>query len=77
MIKKYEHIGILPLEIPQGSRTLRVETGETFEADLPPQLESYYLRVGLIREAAYSRVPATATFIREEPKAEFSSDEEE
>lgn len=76
MIKKYEHIGILPLEIPQGKRTLRVETGEMFEADLRPSQESFFLRVGLIREAAESRAPATATFIREVPKADLPSEEE-
>ena len=76
MIKKYEHVGILPLEIPQGKRTLRVETGETFEADLSPQQESFFLRIGLIREAAESRAPATATFVRETPSAELPSEEE-
>ena len=54
--KRYEHIGILPLEITQPTGTLRVETGETFEADLPDTLEQFFLRAGLVRE-----VPADAT----------------
>jgi hypothetical protein len=77
MTKKYEHIGILPLEIPQGTRTLRVETGELFEADLTPSQEGFFLRVGLVREASASRAPATATFVREaEPIVDLPSEEE-
>lgn len=77
MTKKYEHIGILPLEIPQGGRTLRVETGETFEAELSPKQESFFLRTGLIREAQESRAPATATsYVDEVPKVELLSEEE-
>lgn len=77
MTKKYEHIGILPLEIPTGgTHRLRVETGETFEADLPPELEGFFLRVGLIREAFDSRVPATATLAPEEPVIHIPLEEE-
>ena len=62
MNKKYEHIGILPLELPPGPNPkLRVETGETFEFDMAPELETFLLQVGLIREALTSRTPVTAT----------------
>jgi hypothetical protein len=75
--KKYEHIGILPLEIPQGSRTLRVETGELFDADLPVELEGYFLRTGLIREAVQFSPPATATFLTRPSLVSTSEDAEE
>lgn len=67
MMKKYEHIGVLPLRIPPEKPTMRVETGETFEADLTPEYEGWLLRVGLIRVATASRQPATASKIKPVP----------
>jgi len=64
MTKRYEHIGLLPLMLPPEAPTLRVETGEVFEFDLAPELETFLLNVGLIREATTTRSPVTAMPMR-------------
>ena len=53
--KKYEHIGILPLELPMGDKKiLKIETGEAFEYDFAaqaPTLEPFLFQAGLIHDA--------------------------
>lgn len=70
MLKRYEHIGILPLLLPPERPTLRVETGEVFECDMAPELESFLLQVGLIRECTDPRAVPTASTIQPEPEEE-------